>query len=200
LLKALHSSQLSHLQIIDLPLDSLYRSHWSLAGRAVPTAESPDAAVYLPGRNVLLISAAAIRCAEQGIHTIALGLLKGNPFQDASPRFLTQLAGCLTDALNHPIRILTPLRQLGKAQVIRAAAHVPLRLTFSCLNPVGLRHCGRCNKCAERWSAFHAAGIADPTRYASQRALHTTPVPGSGTIFVGSPQKVPDPGSVSMLS
>ena len=32
--------------------------------------------------------------------------------------------------------------------------------------PRGLRHCGRCTKCAERQHAFAAAGVPDPTRYA----------------------------------
>jgi 7-cyano-7-deazaguanine synthase len=32
---------------------------------------------------------------------------------------------------------------------------------------VGERHCGRCNKCAERRKAFADAGIADGTPYAS---------------------------------
>jgi 7-cyano-7-deazaguanine synthase len=40
-------------------------------------------------------------------------------------------------------------------------------LTFSCLAPQGRRHCGRCNKCAERKRAFRQAGIPDPTKYAS---------------------------------
>ncbi|MGL4463983.1 MAG: 7-cyano-7-deazaguanine synthase, partial [Planctomycetia bacterium] len=38
----------------DLPLRSVYGDHWSTTGRAVPDAASPDEAVFLPGRNVLL--------------------------------------------------------------------------------------------------------------------------------------------------
>ena len=43
---------------------------------------------------------------------------------------------------------------------------MPLGETFSCLRPVGGRHCGRCNKCAERRAGFGAAGMTDPTEYA----------------------------------
>jgi len=114
----------------------------------------------------LLISAAAIVSAERGISTIALGVLKGNPFGDATPRFFARLAGCLTQALNHPIRVLTPLRRFVKAQLIRSADAACLGSTFSCLNPRGVTHCGRCNKCAERQRAFRAAGVPDPTAYA----------------------------------
>ncbi len=60
-LHAVRAPNLQPLRIIDLPLRFLYGSHWSLTGRAVPSAASADRAVYLPGRNVLLLTAAAIR-------------------------------------------------------------------------------------------------------------------------------------------
>jgi 7-cyano-7-deazaguanine synthase len=67
-----------------------------------------------------------------------------------------------------PLRIETPFRDFHKADVIRAARGVPWGETFSCIRPVGARHCGACNKCAERRRAFAEAGIADPTRYAAR--------------------------------
>lgn len=167
LLRAIRSPKLLPLRCLDVPLRSTYRAHWSFTGCHLPGQHSADAAVYLPGRNVLLISHAAIVCAEEGIRDIALGLLKGNPFGDASPSFLRRFASCLTAALRTSIRVIAPLRSLTKSQVIRAAAHLPLALTFSCLNPRGQRHCGRCNKCAERHRGFREAGVPDPTRYAS---------------------------------
>ena len=155
--------------MIELPLHAVYRNHWSLSGRRVPSAASRDAAVYLPGRNVLLVSTAAIVSAERGLSTIALGILKGNPFGDATPRFFADLTRSLTQALNHPIRILTPLRRFTKAQLVTSATPALFPFTFSCLNPHGVQHCGRCNKCAERQRAFRAAGVSDPTRYADVR-------------------------------
>jgi len=164
-LRAMRSPRLLPLQVTALPLRSIYGAHWSFTGRHVPGASSADRAVYLPGRNVLLLSHAAIACTRRGISTIALGLLKGNPFSDASPRFLSGFATVLQIALSQPIRIVAPIRQLTKVQVIRRAKGMPLECTFSCLNPRGYRHCGRCNKCAERRRAFRQAGVADPTRY-----------------------------------
>ncbi|MBI4343187.1 MAG: 7-cyano-7-deazaguanine synthase, partial [Candidatus Omnitrophica bacterium] len=70
-------------------------------------------------------------------------------------------------ALGVPLRILTPLRRLTKVEVIQRSREAPLALTFSCLRPRGRRHCGRCNKCAERQRAFRQARVADPTRYAA---------------------------------
>ena len=165
-LREVRSPRLAPLEIVEMPLAGLYASHWSLTGRGIPSAASADAAVYLPGRNVLLLGAAAIVCARRHLSTIALGILKGNPFGDASPRFLTEIASCLTRALRHPIRITAPLRRSSKSQLIRSAPDAPLALTFSCLRPRGMQHCGRCNKCAERRRAFRRAGVLDPTRYA----------------------------------
>jgi 7-cyano-7-deazaguanine synthase len=165
LLRALRSPRLAPLVVIDLPLRGLYGAHWSLTGRGIPGRRSADAAVYLPGRNALLLTAAGIACAGRRIRRIAIGTLAGNPFGDATPAFFRRLAACLSGALGHPVQIIAPLRRLSKAQLIRAAAGAPLGLTFSCLRPRGRRHCGACNKCAERRRAFRAAGIPDPTRY-----------------------------------
>ena len=170
LLQALRSPQLLPLRVVSVPVHALYGTHWSLTGHRIPNAHSPDAAVYLPGRNVLLLTAAAIVCARQQFSSITIGVLRSNPFKDASPRFMTQLARCLSQALDVPIRILTPLRRLSKTQLIRMAGDVPLGLTFSCLHPQGRWHCGRCNKCAERRRAFRHARVDDPTRYATSWA------------------------------
>ena len=166
LLQRMRCRRLEPLQIIDVPLHSVYGKHWSLAGQKVPGSKTADDSVYLPGRNVLLLSVAAVVCAQRRISTIAIGILQGNPFADATPRFFNQLASCLTQALRHPLRILTPVIYLRKAHLIRYASNLSLELTFSCLNPKGHRHCGGCNKCAERKRAFHEAAVPDPTIYA----------------------------------
>lgn len=168
LLRTFSRRRVSPLRVVTLPLQSVYGSHWSFTARRIPGARSADAAVYLPGRNVLLLTAAAIVCAQHRGSGIALGTLRGNPFGDATPRFFRQMAACLSQALSHPIRILTPLRHMRKSELIRHAAGVPFELTFSCLHPRGRCHCGGCNKCAERRRAFCAAGITDPTNYTTR--------------------------------
>src|SRR3989338_4915409 len=97
LLQAVRSPLLRPLVVVDVPLRSTYGAHWSLTGRHVPGAQSADRAVYLPERNVLLLSHAAIVCAQRRISTIAVGTLKGNPFRDATQRFFSRLANVLTD-------------------------------------------------------------------------------------------------------
>src|SRR5438128_1387902 len=50
-LELVHCETLQPLKILELPVEDLYEAHWSITGRAVPDADSPDAAVFLPGRN-----------------------------------------------------------------------------------------------------------------------------------------------------
>ena len=160
-LRAVRSARLLPLSVIDVPLGVSYGSHWSVTGRGVPGRHSADAAVYLPGRNVILLSHAALAAVQHGITRLAVGTLRGNPFGDASPRFFRSMAGALTQALGRPIRIDAPLRRLTKRALVRSADGIPLALTFSCLRPRGRRPCGACNKCAERTRAFRAAGLTD---------------------------------------
>ncbi|MFH1726587.1 MAG: 7-cyano-7-deazaguanine synthase [Elusimicrobiota bacterium] len=164
LLRRLRRPVLRPLTRLRLDITDCYdRSHWSLSGRAVPGSRSPDAAVHLPGRNILLLSRAAVFCAVRGIGRIAMGPLRANPFPDAGPAFLRGMARTLSAGLRRPIRILAPFARRKKDEVLESVRGVPWELTFSCLSPVGKSHCGRCNKCAERGRAFAAAGIADRT-------------------------------------
>ena len=55
-LEAVHTDGLRPLTVLEMPVADLYGDHWSVTGRGVPDADSPDQAVFLPGRNVLLLS------------------------------------------------------------------------------------------------------------------------------------------------
>jgi 7-cyano-7-deazaguanine synthase len=164
-LKRLDSPAIEPLHVITLPMDDVYTNHWSRTGRKVPNARTPDAAVYLPGRNLLLLAKTAVFCALRNIPTIALAPLNRNPFADASPDFFRHFQSLASGALGHPLRIVIPFRRLTKAQVIRRGKDLPLELTFSCIAPRGRKHCGKCNKCAERKRAFGQAGLRDQARF-----------------------------------
>jgi len=150
---------------LSVPVASLYGDHWSVSGKGVPGAETPDSAVYLPGRNILLLSHAAVWCSLRGVHRIALGTLQDNPFPDASHQFFAALGNVLSQGLEHEVEIVTPYRALHKSELIREHARLPLELSLSCMAPAHGVHCGDCNKCHERQSAFAEAGIPDKTTY-----------------------------------
>lgn len=150
----------------DMPLADLYEQHWSLDGHDVPDAETPDEAVFLPGRNAILILKPAIWCQRHGITQLALGPLASNPFPDARPEFFKSLEETLRLSNPVPLKILRPFGELHKIDVMRLGREFPLQHTWSCIAPVNGLHCGQCNKCAERQRAFADAGINDPTLYA----------------------------------
>src|SRR5262245_30287877 len=161
-------ASLAPLAQLSFTVHDLYPpTHWALRGEP-PAFDTPDEDVYLTGRNVALLSKAAIYCAQHDIGAIALGPLAGNPFPDATPEFFQAMAAALSLGLAHTIAIETPLATLEKSDVIRLGSElgVPLDLTLSCMNPQNGQHCGRCSKCRERRDGFAAAGITDPTRYA----------------------------------
>ena len=153
---------------LDFTVHDLYpATHWALRGQP-PAFDTPDEDVYLTGRNVILLSKAAIYCAQHRIGRIAIGPLAGNPFPDATPEFFTTMARALSLGLAHPIEIAAPFADKEKSDVIRIGVElgVPLELTLSCMNPKEGRHCGECSKCRERRDAFNEAGVSDPTAYA----------------------------------
>lgn len=145
---------LARLKVLDLPVGDLYGDHWSITGRGVPDDTSEDAAVYLPGRNPLLLLKACLWCITRGIPQIALGTLARNPFPDARQTFFDTFQRMLFEATGENIEIVRPFGDLSKQELIQFGRHLPLKQTFSCLAPVAGAHCGRCNKCAERKQAL----------------------------------------------
>src|SRR5947209_1267635 len=166
-LDAIRRPGLHPLRILEQPVADLYDGHWSLTGRGVPAADSPDEAVYLPGRNVLLLSKALLWCHLHSVPAVAVGTLAANPFPDATPAFFDQFAAAVNRAVGGAVDVRRPFAGLDKAAVMKRGAGLPLELTFSCLRPVGGRHCGACNKCQERRTAFRAASLPDATAYRS---------------------------------
>jgi 7-cyano-7-deazaguanine synthase len=167
-LEVIHHPALQPLQILELPVADLYGPHWSLTGRGVPDAQSPDEAVFLPGRNVLLLAKAILWCHLRRVPAVALGLLASNPFPDATHEFFETFPNVVNHAVGGAVKIYRPFASLSKTEVVKCGTELPLQYTFSCIRPVNGRHCGRCNKCAERRRAFLAAGIADPTLYEAE--------------------------------
>ena len=166
-LETLSSAGIRPLVTLDLPMADAYASHWSVSGAGVPDAASPDAAVYLPGRNLLLLAKAAVWCVLNGFEVIALGTLAGNPFADARPEFFAAAGDLVRLATSEPFSVITPFAGMTKAEVVERGSGLALEHTFSCISPRAGLHCGACNKCAERQRAFTALGTHDATAYAA---------------------------------
>ncbi len=164
-LDAITAPTLRPLTILEMPVGDLYPGHWSLSGEGTPGADAPDEAVFLPGRNVLLLSKAMLWCHLHAVPEIALATLGSNPFPDAAPEFCAAFEAVVNRAIGGRVRVSQPYLSLKKVDVLRRGRLLPLELTFSCIHPREGRHCGACNKCAERRRAFPDAALPDRTAY-----------------------------------
>ncbi|HUN57363.1 MAG TPA: 7-cyano-7-deazaguanine synthase [Candidatus Binataceae bacterium] len=174
--RALKSSNLEPVKVIKLPMTDLAGDHWSVTGRGVPGYNAAVSSNYILGRNLSLLTKAAIFCARERIGEIAMAPLESNPFPDARPEFFRAFAKAVELGVGIKLKISAPFAGRSKADVVRRGAGMPLELTVSCARPNGNIHCGACTKCAERVEGFLAAGVADPTLYARKprppRASH----------------------------
>ena len=151
-------------------------THWGMLG-VPPAYDTPDEDVFLPGRNLVLLTVAGVVAVATGATRIVMGPLAGSPFPDAKPEFFAAMARALSIGLDRPLEIATPFVTWKKADVIRRGLElgVPFDLTRSCMSAGSTRsadssyavHCGLCSKCRERRDGFAAAGITDPTTYAN---------------------------------
>jgi len=165
-LAALARPALQPLTILEQPVADIYGTHWSITGKNVPRTHDADEMVFLPGRNVLLLSKAMIWCHLHQVRSIALGSLQTNPFPDATPEFFTAFETLINQAIVGKVELRLPFAGMKKTAVMRLGNGLPLEHSFSCIDPRHELPCGRCNKCGERKEAFRMAAMKDPTRYA----------------------------------
>ena len=168
----IESENLLRLTVLEAPVAPLLGTHhWSMSPDAVPEYDAPDETVYIPGRNITLLSLAAIWCSLNDVHEIAIGTLAGNPFPDATPKFREMIAKSCSAGLAHEITISAPMSHIHKHDLLaRYGGRFPLHLTLTCSKPTladgaDVAHCGECNKCRERHEAYLDAGIPDLTQY-----------------------------------
>jgi len=124
--------------------------------------------VFIPFRNIIFYSAAA-HIATQLRASIIVGghtLEDQANLPDASGGYIEKLNSILGASVDNKLRIVAPLHELRKTDVVRLGMTLgaPLHLTWSCW-AVGDEHCGVCPGCMSRKRAFEAAGYADPTTY-----------------------------------
>lgn len=134
---------------------------------------------YVPARNTIFLSLALGLAEASAAETIWIGVnaLDYSGYPDCRPEFVSAfqtLANLATKAgvEGGRFRVETPLMHMTKADIAAQAARLGLDAgaSWSCYDPVGDLHCGRCDSCRLRAKGFMEAGLADPTRYAEQPA------------------------------
>jgi 7-cyano-7-deazaguanine synthase len=163
-----------HLEL-DVPLAKIGGS--ALVGDgAIPKDRPLDAAdipsTYVPARNTVFLSLAMAWAEVIGAEAIVIGVnaLDYSGYPDCRPEYLRafeRLAALATKAgvEGRPLRILAPLLELSKADIIRRGLSlgVDYSVTRSCYDPMpDGRACGRCDSCRLRARGFQEAGTLDP--------------------------------------
>jgi 7-cyano-7-deazaguanine synthase len=105
---------------------------------------------FTPGRNLMFLLMGAAYAHQVGVGAIAMGLLseKFSLFPDQRSDFLKESESTLAIALGHPIKIVTPLFEFSKADVVELAMQKGIFGTYSC-HAGGSTPCGTCISCLE---------------------------------------------------
>lgn len=163
-----------HLEL-DVPLSKIGGS--ALVGDGViPKDRELDGneipSTYVPARNTVFLSLALAWAEVLRADAIVIGVnaLDYSGYPDCRPEYLQafeHLAALATKAgvQGSRLRILAPLLQLSKADIIRRGLSlgVDYGLTSSCYDPFpDGRPCGHCDSCRLRARGFEEARATDP--------------------------------------
>jgi 7-cyano-7-deazaguanine synthase len=163
-------------KIIKINLDEIGGS--ALTDADIPVPEVPGEGIpvtYVPARNTVFLSLALGWAEVLGAWDIFIGVnaVDYSGYPDCRPEYIQafeRLAQLATRAgvEGAEFHIHAPLIQLSKAEIIHKGMElgVDYAWTVSCYaaDAEG-RACGLCDACRLRADGFHAAGVADPTRY-----------------------------------
>ncbi len=166
----------SEHRIVDIDLGAFGGS--ALTDSGIPVPEVPATGIpvtYVPARNTIFLAfgLAWAEVAQARALFIGVNAVDYSGYPDCRPGYIAafqQMADLATRAgvEGHGVRLLTPLIDLSKAEIIRTGIElgVDYALTVSCYqaDQEG-RACGVCDSCRIRKEGFIAAGVDDPTRY-----------------------------------
>jgi len=110
---------------------------------------------FLPGRNLLFLLAGSAYAYQTNSNAVAIALLseKNCIFPDQTNIFINRAQEIIDLALGRDIKIIAPLMQLSKAEVLRLAAKKGISDTYSCHSGTE-EPCGKCISCVERYEAM----------------------------------------------
>ncbi len=162
------------LRIIDLRVLAPHLSSSLLSGAdAIPTGDYAEAnmrSTVVPFRNGIFLAIAAGIAESSGANSLVIAAHSGDHaiYPDCREPFMAAMAEAIRLGSYAQLQILRPFIDMDKAQIVSLGARlgVDFSRTYSCYCG-GEEHCGVCATCRERRAAFIAAGVPDPTVYAS---------------------------------
>jgi len=125
---------------------------------------------YVPFRNAHILAAAVSWAEVLGAEAVYVGAVweDSSGYPDCRPEFYRAFeeAARLGTRPETSLRIVTPLIDLSKAEIVRRGLRlgVPLEKTWSCYQAED-RACGACESCRLRLRGFRETGATDPLPY-----------------------------------
>lgn len=168
-------------RVVKLGLDAFGGSALTDTSIAVPVdgAQSGIPVTYVPARNTIMLSLALAWAEVLGSRDIYVGVnaVDYSGYPDCRPEYIAAfetLANLATKAgvEGAELTIHAPLIDLSKAEIVSLGTKLGIDygLTVSCYQADSEgRACGICDSCRLRHEGFVAAGLDDPTRYATAR-------------------------------
>jgi 7-cyano-7-deazaguanine synthase len=131
-------------------------------------AEITDAsakAVWVPNRNGVMLNIAGSFAESRECDYLIVGFNReeAGTFPDNSLDYVQAMDRAFSYSTLNGVKILAPLIELGKNEIVRKALEVkaPLEYSWSCYNG-GEVPCGECESCMRRARAFKNADVKDP--------------------------------------
>lgn len=105
---------------------------------------------FLPNRNLLFLVCAGAYAQTTGAAAVAIGLLSesNHLFPDQTQDFLSSAQVVLFKSLGREIKVVAPLMQFSKAEVVALARQKKIKEWYSC-HSGQKKPCGRCISCRE---------------------------------------------------
>ena len=176
------AAQLADRHIV-LPLDlTAFGGSALTSDIAVPKGglEEGIPVTYVPARNTVFLSLALAWAEAAGARDLFVGVnaLDYSGYPDCRPDFIDAFEALANKATKAGVEgegftIHAPLLHMSKADIAREADRLGLDagMSHSCYDPApDGGACGLCDACRLRAKGFEEAGLADPTRYAREKA------------------------------
>ncbi|MBI1912139.1 MAG: 7-cyano-7-deazaguanine synthase [Deltaproteobacteria bacterium] len=142
-----------------IDISDIYKGNQSLLIKEADLWLDPvdDKDMYLPYRNLIMLSIGAIFAQTNGIERVYAAFINSNHVKeiDCTTSFFDQLAKLLSNYGS--IKIELPFREMTKLDVARLGLELgaPIANTFSCQTSSKIP-CGACPNCVERLDALEA--------------------------------------------
>ncbi len=158
---ALRMAQIAEVPVTVKELSPIFSdSQNALTKNHIEIQESTTGAppnTFVPGRNLLFLTIAAMSAYEKGIHNLVIGVSQTDysGYPDCREPFILSARESLSRAMDFPFTIHTPLMWLDKEKTWALADELGVfdlirKETLTCYNGIPAEGCGHCPACRLR--------------------------------------------------